>query len=80
VLAKVKSVEQLSELCEQACDELTLEHAFVGVASVTLKNEAVEENGGMSGAKKKREGKRARKEELKQAATSTEKKEDEQGN
>lgn len=68
VLSRVKSEEQLAELCEQACDELTLEHMLVGVTSVGLKNEAVEEGVKATGAKKKRDGKRARKEETKRAA------------
>lgn len=32
ILSKIKSMQDLSTLCDEACDELTLDHVLVGVA------------------------------------------------
>ena len=73
ILKQVKSIQDLSSLTDEACDELTLEHILVSVGQKDKQDEAiyqkqgVEENA-LTGAKKKRESKKQRKENEKIAA------------
>ena len=73
ILKQVKSIQDLSSLTDEACDELTLEHILVSVGQKDKQDEAmyqkqgVEENK-LTGAKKKRESKKQRKENEKIAA------------
>ena len=73
ILKQVKSIQDLSSLTDEACDELTLEHILVSVGQKDKQDEAmyqkqgVEENK-LTGVKKKRESKKQRKENEKIAA------------
>ena len=74
ILSKVKSMQALTELTNEACDELTLEHVLIGVTSTNdqgdtaagLQKNTKEES--KIGAKKKRETKKAQKDQEKIAA------------
>ena len=71
MLAKVSSMTDLSAMVEEVCDELTLEHILVGVTSLTA--QTVEASAAatetqepvVEGSKRKRDVKKARKEESK---------------
>lgn len=54
---------QLATLCQEACDELTLDHILVGVAQQSAKAVDNEEVKTLSGPKAKRGSKKSKKEE-----------------
>ena len=73
ILKQVKSIQDLSSLTDEACDELTLEHILVSVGQKDKQDEAIYQKQGveenkLTGVKKKRESKKQRKENEKIAA------------
>ena len=58
ILSKVQSMAALATLTEEACDELTIEHMLIGVTNTAIDDQSPQDNA----IKKKRESKKARKE------------------